>query len=153
MLNAALLGLLLLLRLPLHFDDRDMNISKEVHSTWHGLGLHRCAQVLILGPHVLKLYFSWSRWSGEGKKKKQKTPDYHLHLHRQKGRGSQHYLMPRVVMLRKSEMNLMSFFNLFQFNFGLLGPGIFCRWFVPKWKCVGKDQRKSHDTLWSRFYS
>lgn len=31
-------------------------------------------------------------------------------------------------------------FNLFQFNFGLPDPGIFCRWFVPKWKCVGKDQ-------------
>ena len=41
-------------------------------------------------------------------------------------------------------------FNLFQFKFGLSDPGIFCRWFVLKWKCGGKDQRKSHDTLLNR---
>lgn len=53
--------------------------------------------------------------------------------------------MLRVIMLRSRRW--IDVFNLFQFSFGLLDPGIFCRWFVPKWKCVEKDQRKSWSSL------
>ena len=38
----------------------------------------------------------------------EETPHCHLHVHRTVGGGSQHCLMPRVIMLRSQEMKLMS---------------------------------------------
>lgn len=57
------------------------------------------------------------------------------------GRKSQHYLKPRVTMLR-NQMKLMNL-TCFSSVLDYWAPRIFCRWFVPKWKCVEKDQRKS----------